>query len=486
MSNILIIIGAVGLTVQVLIGLSYLISCIWEKELRATLFAFLQFLGMTTVLIVYLLLIQIDFFQTDLGLGVLVAGYVVTVLGAVLLLRKTRPNSRALKGAKGYILGDVKRQDEREIVFARNRSLKPDSEQYHAFYKAHPEYKAYDDARRGKGGPMGNTGAIDRPHEALNVAALLASTMMPHHLSGPEQVRPAPHPALEKGLEKGKVRISPEEATRRIKGYARKLGASLVGITQINPLWVYSHRGEIYRENWEDWGKEIPVAHKYAVVFADEMALDMVGTAPHTPTSIESIHNYSKGAFVATQLAAFIANLGYSATANHLRHYEAMMVPLAIDAGLGELSRMGYLITKELGPRVRISAVFTDLPLVPDRPVDIGVEDFCRICKKCSVCCPSKAIPMEDQMVVNHSLRWVLNSETCFEYWGKIGTDCNVCMRVCPWSHARTFPHRLIVFMISRNALVRRIFSVMDDIFYGKKPKPLDAPEWVRFDGNHS
>ena len=27
--------------------------------------------------------------------------------------------------------------------------------------------------------------------------------------------------------------------------------------------------------------------------------------------------NYADGAFIATQLAAFIANLGYSATANH-------------------------------------------------------------------------------------------------------------------------------------------------------------------------
>jgi len=37
---------------------------------------------------------------------------------------------------------------------------------------------------------------------------------------------------------------------------------------------------------------------------------------------------------------------------------------------------MGYLITKELGPGVRIGAVTTDLPLIPDKPVDIGVEDF--------------------------------------------------------------------------------------------------------------
>ncbi|GAJ20577.1 unnamed protein product, partial [marine sediment metagenome] len=114
-------------------------------------------------------------------------------------------------------------------------------------------------------------------------------------------------------------------------------------------LWIYSHRGEIFNENWEDWGGEIELGHKYAIVFAEEMSFDLVGPAPHTPTVIESMNNYAKGAYISIQLAAFIANLGYSATANHLRHYEVILPPLAVDAGLGEVSRLGYLITKEFG-----------------------------------------------------------------------------------------------------------------------------------------
>jgi hypothetical protein len=60
----------------------------------------------------------------------------------------------------------------------------------------------------------------------------------------------------------------------------------MVGVTEVNPLWVYSHKGEIFHENWEDWGKEI-VPDLYAVVFATEMAFDMVGAAPHTPRSLK-------------------------------------------------------------------------------------------------------------------------------------------------------------------------------------------------------
>ena len=68
------------------------------------------------------------------------------------------------------------------------------------------------------------------------------------------------------------------------------------------------------------------------------------------------------------------------------------MVPLAVDAGLGEMGRLGYLLTKKLEPRVRLGAVTTTLPLLPDRPVDIGVADFYRICKKCATCCPSASM----------------------------------------------------------------------------------------------
>jgi len=475
--TILLVIGTVGIIVQAFIGLSYFFSCIWEKEKRATLFAGLQFAGMTVVLIVYLYLVGIGFFRSTLGIGLLIAGYIVAVLAAFLLLRRSAPNQRALKGTEGFIVGEVKRQDERAIVFARNRSLRPGSGQYKAFYKEYPQYEDYDSRRRSMGGPLGNPGTIDRPHEGPNVAATLASQSIPLHLSSPHAFKPQPHPAL-----KGKrCELSPEEATERVKGYARNRGADLVGITQVNPLWIYSHRGEIFYENWEDWGKEIDIKHRYAVVFATEMSFEMVGTGPHSPTMIESMGNYAQGAYIATQLAQFIANLGYSATASHLRHYDALMVPLAVDAGLGELGRLGYLVTKELGPRVRLGAVTTDLPLIPDKPVDIGVEDFCRICKKCAVCCPSNSIPQEkEQGLVNGLLRWKLNDETCFEYWGKIGTDCNICMRVCPWSHARTFPHKIILKIITRNKLARRLFSIMDDIFYGKKPKVKAIPKWAQ------
>jgi hypothetical protein len=39
---------------------------------------------------------------------------------------------------------------------------------------------------------------------------------------------------------------------------------------------------------------------------------------------------YSKGAWISNQMAAYIANLGYAAAANHSRHYDLLLVPAAI------------------------------------------------------------------------------------------------------------------------------------------------------------
>lgn len=481
MIDFLSILVIAGLILQAVVGLSFLVSSIFEKEKRAAIFGGVQFGGMLFLLLLFSYLYGSGTFDTGPGMILPLLAFLTGVCLVIVLSRRTAANPNALKGTRGYIRGHVKRFDERDQVFARNRSLPEGSEQYKAYYQAHPELEEIDRNRRKAGGPIGRPGTIDHPNADANVAAGFASLSMPHFLSKKEFYEPEPHTALKEKRDQGSVVMSPEEATARVKGYATALGASLVGITKINPLWVYSHRGEIFNDSWEDWGSAIETKHPYAIVCAEEMHLDMVCSAPHTPTYIESMMNYSKGAIITTQLAGYIANLGYSATANHFRHYDTLLVPMAVDAGLGEVGRNGYVITRKFGPRIRLSLVTTDLELVPDTPVDIGVEDFCRMCKKCADCCPSNSIPKDEMKEVNGTLRWKLSEQSCFEYWGRTGTDCNICMNVCPWSHADTLPHQLIKMLITRNHLSRRLFNLMDDVFYGKQPKPKPPARWAWF-----
>ena len=59
----------------------------------------------------------------------------------------------------GYVVGDVKKVDERDIVFARNK-LKPGSKEYDAYYEAHPELEEMDKTIRDTGVPVSVPGWV--------------------------------------------------------------------------------------------------------------------------------------------------------------------------------------------------------------------------------------------------------------------------------------------------------------------------------------
>jgi hypothetical protein len=206
--NFLIFVGALGLTAQVVIGFSFFISSIYEKEKRATIFGFLQFLGMLLALVIFVMLAGTGFFHTGWGRTFLILGYIVAGVAAFFLLRRTEPNQRALQGSKGLIIGDVERFDERTHVFARNRSLRPGSPEFEAFYREHPEFEAFDAKRRKKGGPVGKVGTIDRPHGDALVAMTLAGQKMCEYLSSPKIYEPEPHFSLKAKLKEKKTELT--------------------------------------------------------------------------------------------------------------------------------------------------------------------------------------------------------------------------------------------------------------------------------------
>jgi len=400
--------------------------------------------------------------------GLLTAAFSMLFLLFIVLLIPGGRNPQSLAGSRGYAKGEVERFDERDIVFARNRSLPENSDVYHRYYKRNPGREARDAARRKKGGPVGSLGVIDAGYRP-NVSMIEASFMIPD-LFGPVAL---PRTNEEKAV------ISPSKAAKIVKGFAGHLGASLVGICKVDPLWVYSHRGEIFDGNWDRWGEAIPDPLPYAVVIATEMDYRNVCTAPHTPTLLESAGNYAMGAHITTVLAHWFSHMGYQAAAHHSRHYDLPLVPLAVDAGLGELGRFGYLIAKTYGARVRLFAVTTDMPMHVDKPVDLGVNDFCERCKKCAEACPSRSIPHGGKVVFKGIEKWKLDEESCFDYWGKAGTDCSVCMAICPYSRPDRSIHRLARWILKRSPIARKTFPYLDNFIYGKKWRSRRPSAWI-------
>ncbi len=227
--------------------------------------------------------------------------------------------------------------------------------------------------------------------------------------------------------------MGPSAMSEKVKQTAKLYGASLCGICEIDRRWIYSH---------DDRGRpiEIPEEYKYAVVMGIEMDPEAIKTSPSFPAATASALGYSKMAFCIACLAEFIRNLGYKAIP--MGNDTALSIPLAIDAGLGELGRNGLLITPEYGPCVRICKVFTDLPLEPDKPEEFGITDFCKGCKKCAEACEADAIqncaePTFGVVCPSNNrgiLRWPVNHDKCYSFWVENGADCSTCIAVCPYT----------------------------------------------------
>jgi len=227
----------------------------------------------------------------------------------------------------------------------------------------------------------------------------------------------------------------PLAMTERIKEVARIYGASLVGVTKLDRRWVYSH---YYERATGKYGR-LTVPFQYAIVMAVEMDWKMINESPGYAASATTALGYSHMAEISSSLAAYIRALGYPATPHG--NDTAQSVPLAIDAGLGEAGRHGLLITPEYGTRQRLCKVFTNLPLVPDKPIDFGIQSFCETCHSCSSACPVGAILTGDRTteitsICNRKglLRWPVDTARCLLFWKENGVECSNCVAACPWS----------------------------------------------------
>jgi ferredoxin len=380
---------------------------------------------------------------------------VVFVATALILLLPVR-------GIKDIHQERKKRFDERDVVFARSR-LKSGTPEYNAYYEMRPENQAIDDKVRALPGLLSQSA---QKADALIFPASDAGFALTRALREEVDGRVAAE----------RLERSPKAFTEFICGLTLHLGAVSVGITELRPGHIYTHIGR----GSGVYGAPVTLKHRFGIAFSVEMDHSIMGGAPDAPTVMESAHKYVEAAVIGLQLGYFIRSLGFPARAHIDGNYRVIAPLVARDAGLGEIGRMGILMTPELGPRVRLGVVTTDIPLVTSNSsVDPSMIDFCHICLKCAETCPSRAIPFDDRVELDGALRWRIDADRCFHYWNVIGTDCGICMAVCPYSHPNNWAHNLVRAFTRRSRVARRLTLFMDDLFYGRSPAPRPFPNWL-------
>ncbi len=314
----------------------------------------------------------------------------------------------------------MKKYDERETLFSRV-NLEKGTKEYKEFYSKNKSLKSKDDSLRRISFRQG-----------LKKSEKFKDLFFPLTSNNKLYINNL-HKMVENFKVKDKQEI-PKGFANNIKEITKYYGATDVGIVKLDEHSFYSHFGGLNESlGLYNYGDVIKPKYKTGIIFTVKMDLELMNRAPNFEELLTTEQAYLRVAEVSTRLAMYLKSIGYDAFANSSEIYLAPLVPLAYDAGLGEIGMSNHLVTLEHGDNVRLGAVFTNMELDVDKPVDFGLQDFCKKCALCLINCPSNSITHLPRMV-NGRQFYKFDENSCFELWTKTGTDCGICIQSCPFT----------------------------------------------------
>ena len=352
-----------------------------------------------------------------------------------------------------YITGPIERFDRQKNAFLTLMPKNPHGEEFRQRFKQHTglDHHMF---------PVPQSELEQGDRIGTSLSAGVMRLCLEYH----PETRPVTAP-------EGRVEVNDlSKMSRLVKKAALLYGADMVRITKLDQRWVY---------------KDVEIPHKYAIVVAVSHKPSLISTAPSHFSGIASADSYSRLKFITTQLSDFICTLGYEAKYRETLgpNLEMLMVPLAIDAGIGEFARNGRVLSPEFGINMRLKAVTTDLPMQVDKPISFGAHEFCTACENCAIFCPANAIPRgapTDKPPTIHSnpgfKKWYIMADRCLMFWAanrkKWRTCGGRCIAVCPWNKPIVFHHNIARWMaIHAPHWVKRKLAWSDMVVYGREKR---------------
>jgi reductive dehalogenase len=437
-----------------------------------------------------------------LGLSVIGALNAKRIIGGALGLGAVATSVAAIKKVKGKILNDVpneineyyKRMDQRGVIqgFVHSPKLQEENRNWVETWERIAKERGKDFKVEGSyekyvyGNPRDEVGYRQLDYALARGAWETSLRGIPITVAPNHGVQSWDQSQVNKVKYKFKTKL---EAAFAIKNAAKLYGSAKTGITFHDKRWDYDPLYDPIDEKTVSWD-DFPFKPKTVIVCLVEMDYLALSTAPSIVSDGPSGQGYSDMVMVSSHLAAFLRQLGYNAVAsgNDL----GLSVAYAVAAGLGEVSRGGWLISPDLGPKVRICKIYTDFDFVEyDKPRDYSITNFCVKCKRCADACPSQAISFDDEPtfkpVYEHAddpnynwsshpgvLLWHNNSKKCYEYWVENGGSCSSCIAACPYNKPDFWHHDLVdTSNVISPGPVHTFMKEMDKVFgYGNVNDP--------------
>ncbi|RJO61851.1 MAG: reductive dehalogenase [Dehalococcoidia bacterium] len=287
---------------------------------------------------------------------------------------------------------------------------------------------------------------------------------------------------------------TPEENARMVRTVMRLYGAVDVAYVELDTdtteklIYTYDVDGKQMEIKDVELGEEsekvkiLPKKARWVIVYTMMMSHELTRRLPSFNAEATVYMPYAQGPWLQDRFQDFIRTLGYNCYGEPRPNALGTSVGLGVMGGLGEISRIEHIITPGRGFSHRVFKMITDLPLAPTKPIDTGVMDFCRVCKKCSDMCPAHAIAPDTEPTwkipgpyKNPGVKgWFRIEPLCYTYWRQTGTGCGFCLALCPLNRPQNTSYfKTMRSTIAKTTALNRTFRKMDDLLdWGPRRDP--------------
>ncbi len=205
-----------------------------------------------------------------------------------------------------------------------------------------------------------------------------------------------------------------EEFFNEFENYAHSLGFKSIGYTQITPDLLT---------------KDEFMPYTNTIVLTIKMDKEIIETAPGEEAQRLNNLAYEKTGELTYKLSDYLRKNDYGTEIAHPYDSIVKLSALAQKAGIGFIGKNGLLITPELGPRLKISAITVSIANLPIKENNnhSWIADYCEKCGKCIKACPETAI-IEKETCCGEKEREFMQ-ELCIG----CSQGCTYCIEGCPF-----------------------------------------------------
>ncbi len=198
------------------------------------------------------------------------------------------------------------------------------------------------------------------------------------------------------------------------ENYARSIGIKDIGYAQITPELLI-------RDKF--------IQYPNAIVLTMEMGKEIIETSPGPEAQKLNDSAYEKLGDISYKLSDYLREHGYATEVAHPYGGIVKFSQLGQKAGLGWIGQSGLLITPELGPRQKISAIFVSIANLPinESNEHSWITDYCEKCGKCIKACPENALIEEKTCCGEKETEFI--QELCIG----CSQGCTYCIEGCPF-----------------------------------------------------